>query len=148
MFVHVIQQIHVEYQICIRNIPGRKWDSTALTELTFWIGNQNQTFILLFWFTIAINKVLFNNKHYYYAYMQPLSSKSLPSSLPLQRTRESYPTLYSPTDHSPPGSSVYGIFQARVLEQVAISYSRGFSQPEDQTCISCVSCIGRWIPYH
>ena len=64
------------------------------------------------------------------------------------KERESYPTLYSLTDHSPPGSSVHGIFQARVLEQVAISYSRGFSQPEDQTCISCVSCIGRWIVYH
>ena len=53
-----------------------KWDTIALTEITFWIGNQNRTFILSFCFTIAINKVLFNNKHYYYAYMQPLSSKS------------------------------------------------------------------------
>ena len=53
-----------------------KWDTIALTEITFWIGNQNRTFILSLCFTIATNKVLFNNKHYYYAYMQPLSSKS------------------------------------------------------------------------
>ena len=36
------------------------------------------------------------------------------------------------------GSSVHGIFQARILEQVAISYSRGSSQPRDQTQVSCI----------
>ena len=37
------------------------------------------------------------------------------------------------------GSSVYGILQARILERVAISSSRGSSRLRDQTCISCVS---------
>ena len=41
----------------------------------------------------------------------------------------------------------FRIFQARILERVAISYSRGSSWPRDQTRISCVSCIGRQIPY-
>ena len=50
-------------------------------------------------------------------------------------------------DCSLPGSSVHGILQARILEGVAVSFSRGFSQPGDQTCISCVSCIvGRFFP--
>ena len=40
-----------------------------------------------------------------------------------------------------PGSSVYGIFQARILEWVAISFSRESSPHKDQTRISCVSCI-------
>ena len=40
---------------------------------------------------------------------------------------ESCPTLCDPMDYSPPGSSVHGIFQARVLEWVAISFSRGSS---------------------
>ena len=40
-------------------------------------------------------------------------------------------TLCNPTDVSPPGSSVHGIFQARILEGVAISYFRGFSLPRD-----------------
>ena len=44
--------------------------------------------------------------------------------------------------------SIHGIFQARILEWVAISYSRGSSQPRDWTHISWVSCIGRWILYH
>ena len=42
---------------------------------------------------------------------------------------------------SPPGSSVCGISQARILEWVAISSSRRSSQPRDQTLISCVSCV-------
>ena len=44
---------------------------------------------------------------------------------------QSCPTLCDPMDCSPPGSSVHGIFQARVLEWVAISFSRGSSQPRD-----------------
>ena len=43
-------------------------------------------------------------------------------------------TLCNPMDCSPPGSSVHGVFQARILEWVAISSSRGSSQPRDQTC--------------
>ena len=40
-----------------------------------------------------------------------------------------------PTDYSLPGSSVHGIFQARILEWVAISFSRGFSWPRDWTWV-------------
>jgi len=44
-------------------------------------------------------------------------------------------------DCSPPGFSVHGIFPARILEWIAISLSRGSSQPRDQTHFSHVSCI-------
>ena len=44
---------------------------------------------------------------------------------------QSCPTLCDPMDCSLPGSSVHGIFQARVLKWVAISFSRGSSQPRD-----------------
>ena len=50
-------------------------------------------------------------------------------------------------DWSPPDSFVHGISQARILEWVAIS-ARGSLQPRDQTCISCVSCIGKQVLYH
>ena len=53
-----------------------------------------------------------------------------------------------PMDCSPPDSSVHGILQARILEWVAISSSRGSSWPKIRTCVSCISCIGRWILYH
>ena len=42
------------------------------------------------------------------------------------------PVLCDPMDCSPPGSSVHGILQARILEWVAIPFSKGFSQPRDQ----------------
>ena len=48
-------------------------------------------------------------------------------------------------DCSPPGSSVHGIFQARILEWFAISFSRESSWPRDWTRISWVSWIARWI---
>ena len=44
---------------------------------------------------------------------------------------------------SPPGSSVHGILQARILEWVAISFSRGSSWPRNQTRVSCIA--GRWF---
>ena len=50
---------------------------------------------------------------------------------------KSCPTLCDPMNWSPPGSSVHGIFQARILEWVAVSLSRGSSQPRDQTHITC-----------
>ena len=49
------------------------------------------------------------------------------------------PTLCDPMDCNPPGSSVHEIFQARILEWVAISFSRGSSQPRDQTRVSCTA---------
>ena len=51
-------------------------------------------------------------------------------------------TLWDPMDFSPSSSTVHGISQARILDWVAILFSRGSSQPRDQTCISC---IDRWI---
>ena len=54
------------------------------------------------------------------------------------------PTLCDPMDCSLPGASVHGISQARILEWVAVSFSRGSSRPRDRTCISF---IGKWILY-
>ena len=51
------------------------------------------------------------------------------------------PTLCDPMDCSPPGSSIHGILQARVLEWVAICFSRGSSRPRDQTRVSGI--VGR-----
>ena len=55
------------------------------------------------------------------------------------------PTLCNPMDCRPPGSSIHGISQARILAWVGISFSRGFSGPGDQTH---VSCTGRQILYY
>ena len=50
-----------------------------------------------------------------------------------------YPTLWNSMGCSPPGSSVHGILQARILGWVAIPFSRGSSQPRDQTWVSCIA---------
>ena len=57
-------------------------------------------------------------------------------------------TLCNPMNYSLPDSSVHGIVQARMLEWVAMPSSGGSSQPQDRTCISYVSCIGRQVIYH
>ena len=66
--------------------------------------------------------------------------------------------LCNPIDCSPPGSSVHGISQARILEQVVIAFSRGSSPPRDWTRIHCIAgrffttelaekcvCVGYWL---
>ena len=64
------------------------------------------------------------------------------------KSLQSCPTLCDTMDCSPPGSSVHGISQARILEWVAMPFSRGYSPLRDRTRISYISCIGRWVLYH
>ena len=60
---------------------------------------------------------------------------------------QSLPILWNPMDLSPPGSSVHGIFQVRILELVSFPL-HGIFPSQNRTHISCISCIGRWILYH
>ena len=62
--------------------------------------------------------------------------RSLEGYSPWSEVAQSCPTLCDPMDSSPPGSTVHGIFQARILEWATISFSRGSSQPRDQTQVS------------
>ena len=64
------------------------------------------------------------------------------------KSLQSCPTLFDLMDCSSPGSSLLGIFQARILEWVVMLSSRVASQPRDQTWVSYVSSIGRWVLYH
>ena len=52
---------------------------------------------------------------------------------------QSCPTLCDPMDFSLPGSSLHGTFQARVLEWVTISFSRGSSRPRDRTLVFSIA---------
>ena len=59
---------------------------------------------------------------------------------------QSCPTLCNPMDCSPPGSSAYGIFQAIILEWVAITYSGGSSSFRDQNWVSLsLTLAGRFF---
>ena len=52
---------------------------------------------------------------------------------------QSYRTLWDPMDCGPPGSSARGILQGRILEWVALLFSRGSSHPRNQTLVSCIT---------
>ena len=52
---------------------------------------------------------------------------------------QSCPTLCNPMDWNLPGSSAYGILQARILKWVALPFSRGSSWPRDRTWVSCIT---------
>ena len=59
------------------------------------------------------------------------------------KVAQSCPTLCDPMDSRPPGSSLHGILQARILDWVAIPFSRRSSWPRNQTWVSCI--IGRFF---
>ena len=74
------------------------------------------------------------------------SVKNLPAMQKWSEVAQPCPTLCDPMDCSLPGSSVHEIFQARVLEWGAISFSRGSSRPRDRTWVSCIvgGCFTVW----
>ena len=59
---------------------------------------------------------------------------STPDVLCCAQSLQLGPTLCDPMDCNPPGSSVHGILQERILERVAMPSSRGSSPPRDQIC--------------
>ena len=75
-----------------------------------------------------------------------ISNKLLTLSESESEVAQSCPTLCDLVDCSLPGSSVHEILQARILEWVAISFSRGSSQPRGRTQISCIGvrCFNLW----
>ena len=100
-------------------------------------------FLLVLWIvfssTTSPNWLLFaHTKKHWFLYIACVHAKLFQLDL----------TLWDPMDHRPPGFSVHGILQARILDWVAISSLRGSSWPRDWTLISGFSCIGRQILYH
>ena len=126
------------------------WQGATLSE-----GSRGVSFLAFSWLLASAS-----NPWFICTSLQPLPPSShgfLPGSIPVFASQfpvildvvcvysaaQSFSILCDPVDYRPPGSSVYGIFQARILEWVAISSSRGSSRPRDGTRISCVSCMGR-----
>ena len=110
-------------------IPGR-WFTTSLT-----VCPQNSRWLCQCHRGLWIAPPLMLEENTSLAHRENLSSGRFQWSLFLCLT------LGDSMDCSPPGSSIHGIFQARVLEWVAISFSRGSSQPRDQTWVSHI--VGR-----
>ena len=79
---------------------------------------------------------------------QNIKQKRYCNKIQWSEVAQSCPTLCDPVDCRPPGSSVHGILQARILEWIAISFSRGFSWSRDRTHFSCIAgrCFNLWAP--
>ena len=80
-----------------------------------------------------------SSPHYYWVVGPIFSLSSSACKVKWSEVAQSCLTLCDPMDCSLPGLSVHGIFQARVLEWVAISFSMGSSQPKDRTWVSCTA---------
>ena len=70
---------------------------------------------------------------------QDVNNRSIQEKGRWSEVAQSCPTLHDPIDCSLPGSFIHGIFQARILELVAISFPKGFFQPRSWTRISCTA---------
>ena len=88
-----------------------------------------------------------SGKHYFlllkilfpFRLLQTAEQSSLCYTSGIVLVAQSCPTLCDPMDCSPPGSSVHGILQARILERVAIPFSRGSSRLRDGTQVSSIA---------
>ena len=108
---------------------------------TYWACNQHYC-IVYFNFIKKVNPKLFHYKEKYFLHL--VLFWVLPESE--SEVTLSCPTLWDPMDSSLPGFSIHGIFQARVLEWAAISFSRGSSWLRDRTLVSCIAdrCFTVW----
>ena len=93
------------------------------------------SFVFLLIFKVILNFFIFWTINPYLLF----SSFDLSVHLLSCSVTQSCPTLCNPMDCSLPGSSVHGIFQARMLEWIAIPFSRGSSQPRDWTQITYIA---------
>ena len=117
------------------------WFSLTKTETFLTVGlstDYQGVSLLIFRFHLVVLFCISQYGEYrsYMPFVVLCAVKSLPSC----------PTLCDPMDCSPPGSSVHGILQARILEWVAVASCRGPSWPRDFTCISCVSWQAGSLP--
>ena len=90
---------------------------------------------IFFFINIASSNVRNLSLMYYYHEIHSLYSNGVNEVIVAQ----SFPTLWDPMDCSPPGFSVHGILHTRILEWVAIHFSRGSSQPRDWIQVTCIA---------
>ena len=122
--------------------PGKLFPEMEITQISWKLQNlclpyfaffclPSGTFYLCFLFSTYFAKptVTFSCSVDQCEWISGLGSQSFQSCL----------TLYSPMDCNPPGSSVHGIFPARLLEWVAMPSSKGSSWSRDRTLLSCIA---------
>ena len=130
------------FSVVLLSIYWKRKSSKAIPEHDFYIHQLPH-------FSFIINLFLQTNSISSFStqFLSCLNCYSFQEYPPVCAQPISHIQLWDSMDDSPPCSSIPGIFQARILEQVAIPF-RGSSWPRDWICIFCLSCIGRQILYH
>ena len=143
--VHGILQARILEWVAISSskISSRPRDRTSISYASC-IGR----WILYIYNIVLCVSVSVEREQYSVYIVDSLTLNSQPTAQYSCVCTQSCPTLWDSMDCSLTGSSVHGIFLARILEWVAIFYSRGFSQSMDWTFVSYVSYIVRRILYH
>ena len=118
------------------SLPLSHWEAPWLILLNNKKKNNPNKNGQRIWIHISLKKIHMANKQ-----MNRGSTSLAIEGESESEVAQSCPILCDPMDCSLPGSSVHGIFQARILEWVAISFSRGSSRPRDWTWVSRV--VGR-----
>ena len=124
-------------------LMGRKWYFiTVLISFLKWLVMSTSFCV------IAVLCNIFSRKTFINIFTHSVSRLFCCFCIPFSSVTQSCLTLCDPMDSSPPGSSVHGILQARMLDWVAIPFSRAASQSRGWTCTSCISCIaGRFFTH-
>ena len=139
--------------------PGAPWATSPEDEcwrlmvflqgvdLDIQMGPLVMTFIVVLYCLLFHSKVLRNDNKEMQSPPPPLSVRNDMLWIIISAKVMTLFPLMLYNVWSPPTSSVHGVLQARILEWVAISFSRGASRPRNWTLVSCISCIGRQILY-
>ena len=127
------QERSLRLESCLQEITGKKF-FCAPTWFHFPLSWILPTIRVVISYPLKVH--ICNNHHWFQAFFK-FSSLLNFSFLGLGLSHVQL--FWNPMDCSPPGSSVHGISQARILEWVAISFSREFSQPRDGTLVSCLA---------
>ena len=131
--------------------PVMQWPhpySTSLWKWKIWEATTSLVYTEVLWFSLQCKWILPHplliSETYHLAPTQ--MQLELWNHAKESDVAQSCPTRRDPMDCSLPGSSVHGIFQARVLEWGAISFSRGSSRPRDRTQASLIvdRCFTAW----
>ena len=121
----------------------------SLLGIWFVIETQEVSFSSLHWGKCKCRRL--REKIYLLSWLTVWKNRSLGNRRAMclcANSLQSCPTLCDPMDCSPPGSSVHDVIQSRILEWVAMSFSRGSSQQRDWSLILYVFFIGRRVFYH
>ena len=112
-----------------------KYKQTLLTKTCVWRQ-------VIYWYRCGQRHIYFEKSNQPQKLLVGLDKHPLEYSIPpefMYMCANSGPAFCDPVDCSPPGSSLHGISQARILERVAMLSSRGSSRPRDWALVSCIA---------